>query len=459
MQMIKITATIIALISQLAHAETPADYALNIPLKISVEGGLQRLSLPAAVFASSQSRNFSDVRIFNNQGQAVPLAMVIQASQQPQINKTLDFTTYPIMAESGVNVDNANSEIRIEESDGKRVVQVLNSSNHINEKQKIIGALIDARTLSGQVATIQFDADFASNATLPITLDASSDLKTWRNIAFEEPLYRFSNAATDNQNMPKQTRIVLNSIHLDKEYIRVTWPANQVFTSHHVKITTLAVAPIKKISITLDMPSTIEPHTLSWNIPFFSTIAALDFKLNTPNNLMSIQVQARMQRGEPWQNLSSAVAYRVNKAGKETFNPELTLNNTNMHELRVLSDSTAIAFDSQNPENLPQISLLFNPVNMLFVASGQGPFILAVGKKEAANVLLPVSSLIPNYKMDDELNVSEATVDGKVDMPKLDRESVASSKRAMILWIVLLLGVLALLGVAWSVTKQLRNNK
>ncbi|MBC7786074.1 MAG: hypothetical protein H7Z18_01125 [Methylophilaceae bacterium] len=52
MKMIKLVTTAISLISQLAYAEDPTDYALKIPLKISEEGGLQGLNSPAAVFAS-----------------------------------------------------------------------------------------------------------------------------------------------------------------------------------------------------------------------------------------------------------------------------------------------------------------------------------------------------------------------------------------------------------------------
>lgn len=469
MKAIKLIATIIALISSLAYAETPADYALKIPLKISAAAGLQRLSLPAAVFAASQSPNFADVRVFNSQGQAVPIAISMQENQHQHINKTIDFATYPIMAVSGSNVNSANSEIRIEESNGQRVVQVLSQPNHMSsdktsEKTQVIGALIDAHTLSGAVSAIQFDADFAANTTLPITLDVSHDLKNWRNIAFEEPLYRFGNASSSNQNTSQQTRISLNSINLNKEYIRVSWPANQVFTLRHVQVTTSDTAEaIKKISVALGKPSTIEPHILTWNIPFSSAIAALDFKLNTPNALMPVQVQARMQHGEPWQNLSSAVVYRMSKAGKETVSPEIMLNDVSARELRVTTDATAIAFDGGNSQNLPQASLLFNPVHLLFVASGQGPFSLVVGKTGAANVLLPVSSLIPNYKAGDEQSIAEAKVDGVIAMPNLNDASsnisVASSKRSMILWLILAFGVLALAGVAWSVIKQLRANQ
>ena len=43
MKIINFTVTAIALVSQLAYAEAPTDYALKIPLKISAEGGLQRI--------------------------------------------------------------------------------------------------------------------------------------------------------------------------------------------------------------------------------------------------------------------------------------------------------------------------------------------------------------------------------------------------------------------------------
>jgi hypothetical protein len=119
----------------------------------------------------------------------------------------------------------------------------------------------------------------------------------------------------------------------------------------------------------------------------------------------------------------------------------------------------------------PEIVLQFEPAQLIFLASGQGPFTLAAGLSSAtgtAGAFLPMASLIPGYKPQQEnaLPVAQADV-AKADVtggsagaagPLVAAQppSEGMPTRSLVLWGVLLVGALALGLMAWVLLRQTR---
>ncbi len=130
-----------------------------------------------------------------------------------------------------------------------------------------------------------------------------------------------------------------------------------------------------------------------------------------------------------------------------------------MREVKIEADAKTPGFAAA-----PEITLQFEPAQLVFLASGQGPFTLAAGQASAAAAFLPMASLIPNYQASQEnaLPLAQADV-AKADITGggLAGPLVAGSPqgdglptRSLVLWGILLLGVLALAGMAWGLLKQ-----
>jgi hypothetical protein len=98
----------------------------------------------------------------------------------------------------------------------------------------------------------------------------------------------------------------------------------------------------------------------------------------------------------------------------------------------------------------------------VFVASGNGPFLLAAGRANTAPAALPLGTLsaaLGERKLKDlpEAKLGAATVAREPEPGPFARFRPAGlSDKAALLWAVLIVGVLLLGRVAWSLLRQLK---
>ncbi|MBU0827450.1 MAG: DUF3999 domain-containing protein, partial [Gammaproteobacteria bacterium] len=107
-----------------ADANSPAAYAIRIPVALAADAPLQRVMLPAEVLVRLQSPGYADVRLFNGAGQPVPMALAgVAAASAPEESVTLP--AYPILGSASAGGTGLEGlSLRIEERQGQRVVQI-----------------------------------------------------------------------------------------------------------------------------------------------------------------------------------------------------------------------------------------------------------------------------------------------------------------------------------------------
>lgn len=427
-------------------------YATKIPLRTVPDASLQRVVLPAAIFASMQTANYADLRVFNDEGKSVPMAMITPSVSLQSKQAMQTFIAYPMMGEADRVLDSTTS-LRIEELAGQHVVRIDSSVASNQATLRVIGALIDTRALKNELVDIHFDAEILHDQVVPVSIEASPDLKTWRSLVYATPLYQFSGA-----NAPMQMTIELASgVLLNSEYLRVTWPAAQKVMLRGVDIRTITGrdATLANQTLSLGNPATADAHTLIWRVPFASPIDRVELKASNPNSLIPIRVLGRVQHGEPWRLLANTVLYRLTTAGKESFSPAVLLNGASVRELKIEADQSSLSFDQQTIE----AKVSFTPVQIAFLASGRPPFTLAAGQANAVNGALPLASLIPNYQAGDAFALPEAKADTVEKFNLGTQVEPDVSQRSIILWAILIAGVLVLGGIAWAVMRQLNVKK
>ena len=95
---------------------------------------------------------------------------------------------------------------------------------------------------------------------------------------------------------------------------------------------------------------------------------------------------------------------------------------------------------------------------IVFVARGAGPYHLDFGHREAKSTILAVSQLIPDYKAHSEWKLPEARVgEVKANAPPESalRAAIGDvSPRKLALWMVLVVAVLVLAGMAWRLSRD-----
>ncbi|TAG83008.1 MAG: DUF3999 domain-containing protein [Betaproteobacteria bacterium] len=438
-----------------AHSEKPDTFALRFPVQIEANVGLQRLALPPAALAAIRSNNFADVRVFNANGDAVPMALLPQRTETT-VPLPRTASMFPINVTQAQEQNLGGLQLRIDERAGQRtvIVDAGKPSTPAGTQTRQIGALIDTSALVTKLDAIMVDADLPIGEPVSLTVSASKDLKNWRVLA-EAPVFRFG-----GEGSPGNLRVPLNSANLDKEYLRVTWPSNTAIKLRGVQTVetpSAAVAARTELSLTVSKGSSENEAIIA--VPFATPIHALALRASVPNTLVPVRIHVRNAKSEPWRFVTSSVVYRIASGNAESTNPPLELNGLIAKEIRIEADRNPNAFATA----LPSAHAVVNPVNIAFVTSGNPPFTLAVGNKEAKPVTLPLSSVIPGYVDGSETKLAQATVDvvnviatapaAPTTLSAIKEKVGAPSERSLVLWGVLIAGVLLLGGLAWSMVK------
>jgi Protein of unknown function (DUF3999) len=442
-------------------ANSAASYALRAPLALSGDAALQRLVLPAQALVRLQTAGYSDVRIFNAQGQPVPIALAPVAAQTQTQNQQVNLTAYPILGASG-SMGMEGMQLRIEEKQGKRVVQIdTTSAPGAGAAKNIVGVLLDARTVAAPVVAMVIDADLPAGQPITFEVQASKDLKNWRSLA-DTVLYRAADAADANANPSKlgTQRMQLSSSDLKDHYLRITWQgttdaAATVVVRGATLTTSQSTSSNPRVSAAIALPALTQAHELSFALPFSTPLAALKIKPQGNNVLIPVRVLGRNDRNQAWASIGSTVLYNLTTNGKEQSNAAVELGGAAYREIKIEADKKTAGFAA-----LPEVLAQFEPTQVVFLASGNAPFSLAVGLADAVSAYLPLVSLMPGYQSGQENALPAARADISTAAVAAGPAAVAQAAsnapptRSLVLWGVLLAGVVALGLMAWALMKS-----
>lgn len=472
-------------------ADQPQAYALRLPLTLAPGASLQRLALPAQVLIKLQTPSYSDLRIFNAQGQPVAMAL---ARAQPSLTTRQQRTlmAYPVLGPAtAAGLDGLS--LRIEERQGQRIVQIntggaasVNGTNGISgisgisgsnnaaspaTPAQLLGALLDARAVSEPLVALALQADLPEAQPVTFTVQASRDLSHWRPLG-QTVLFRAGDTRLGESDM------ALDFADIKDHYLRITWTgaAGQPVEAA-VRGATLTTssrsASRPPVEAALAPPALTDAHTLSFSLPFATPLTALRITPPGSDVLIPLRVLGRNERSQPWVPLASSVLFRLQTAGGVQTSGPVALPGLAFRELQLKADAKTPGFGAP-----PAISLQFEPVQIVFLASGSGPFVLAAGRAGTAGAYLPMASLMPDYRIGQENTLPLAQVDlagqpgaaGAPDQPGLGTAPSQSEPlvvaapgtgdglplRSWVLWGVLLLGVLALALMAGVLFRQAR---
>lgn len=439
-----------------ADANNPKSYALRLPISLAPDAPLQRLQLPAQALVQLQSSGYSDVRIFNAQGQSVPMALSRVASN-PAERGQVKLSAFPILGgESSTALDGL--QLRIEERQGQRVVQLSTATGSVSTTStaapKVLGALLDAREVKTPVVAIALDVDLPTGQPVTFNLQASKDLKNWRPVA-DTVLFK-----TDAASLGTST-IELLAQDFSGHYLRVTWAgSNSQLAGVTLRGATLTTAVTGSVTTRLVAavapPALVSPHEFSFNLPFATPVAALRIDPVGSNTLVPLRVLGRNDRSQPWVTLADTVVYKLTAGGKTQSSGPAELLSKATREIKIEADKKTPGFAAA-----PEVTVLFDPVQLVFLANGAGPFTLAAGAADAPSAYLPLPSLMPGYQSGQENKLPLATLEASGAGPVVVASSAASDSiptRSLVLWGVLIAGALALGAMAWVLLKQSRRD-
>lgn len=445
-----------------AAAQTPgsADFAVRLPLTTTGDG-LHVVEFPEAVYRASQTRDLTDLRIFNARDEALPIAYVSAPAPVAPTSPAVDLRLARLPAETAARDSLLRTfALRVERDRERAVVEIGPASPTVAATPAIGGYLIDARPLKDLqgrlVLTFASDApDYAGR----VEILGSDDLVFWGPLA-AGPLARTRSLGD-----------VIERNHFElvrpPAFIRVAWASNEVPAIERAHFVEHVAPSVKLPRATLAATLSDDRRSLYVDVPEALPITRLFVKTPEFNRVVRARVYRHdgapparrhtigpRRTQEHWQPMGSVEAFRVLRDGVEVEGAPLVI--------AVRSDRLRFDFSAPLDGDVPTIEAEWRPQRAIFAARAPGPYVLAVGHRETragpmldARAMLaaddPAGSRLPIAIVDERPGAAVGPAQQRA-------QSIASQARwsRYLLWGVLAAAVIGLAWMAWRMSVQMR---
>jgi len=445
-------------------APKSSEFAWHATLALPAGASVARVTLPPEAMLRLQSSNAQDVRVFNAQGDAVAFAFAHPGSALPTLPPppTRSYTAYPLFAAAqGQRQATGSVQVHLDQSSQQGSVWVRfggtsePASTSDAAATQLTSVLFDTRREQQTITALTLDGELPPNKLVHLTLASSPDLRQWTPVAVRGPVYRFEGSGAPSNN----TLELAQALRLEGQYLRLSWDGQ---TGVQVNAFTGSVAPawVPPTRVQAPLPPAMrEGNTgMIWPLDFATPLAALHLNTSRNNTLVPVRILGRNDAAQAWRPLATTVVYRLGSTDPITSNPAVPLGGISVRWLKV---------EASNGMTLPaadwQATVEFEPIQLVFLASGQAPFELAVGRAHTLPAAVDASLLtsVVAGKLQDlpsaTLTAMRANQSTAADAALLRLLPAGTEQRSVLLWLVLLGGVLLLAGVAYSLLRQLSN--
>lgn len=430
------------LLSGLVSAsETPMDYAQGWQLETPGESALYQLDLPYEVLAVSQ-HDLADIAIFDAAGQ--PLTWWRERVDIPltRQEQRVSLAVYP---DGELTTDQQTGEIRIISEPDKTEVRIApQSSAAVPEPRPQTDAYIvlvpeDAPLLAE--LELHWRGDGSSRVE-EIRIRASDTLLNWRT-AGGGAIARLQG----NGDVFVQRRVPLQVA--DAAFYRIEWgamPADwQLDAVYGISVAVTRIpamewrqfAPVRdEQALYIASAALLRPQRMN-------------LSLTADNTVLAASTETRVATDAPWRRADQGVFYRLQGTDSILHNPPHRLDGSAMRELR-------LAVSTGQADSVRTIELGWTPPRIMFVASGQKPYVLAVGAAQpGAAAAKPALGFA-----EDALTPGIARLGAPVTLggePALQARLQISWK-TVLLWSLLLTGTIMVLLMVWRLARSARQD-
>ncbi len=433
-----------------AHAEQQADFAFGMPLSPGGPGAFQRAAIPAAVYEGVAKRDLADLRVFNADGELVPFAWVPRPASVHERPPAVALPMFPLYADRERR-DVAGLALTVVRNAAGTTIDIKSGERQPATGRELGGYVLDTSALAEPLTALLFALPPSAGApTMRLRLDASDDLAEWRSIASDATLV---NLESEGRRL---TRDRIDIVPTTAKYLRVSWTVGRPaieFTGVSGEYGERNVEAAREWREAAALPVADRDGEFEYDLGGAFPVDRIGIVLAEPNSILPVQLLARAAPAEPWQAVSSTVFYRLSQPGGDvTSGPVAVVGGERRYWL--------LRFDPRaggTARTAPRLRVGWQPQEIVFVARGPAPFMLAYGSRVAKPGTLPIETLVPGYDRAKGLapDVAAAHTGPPMKLGGPDRLRDPPDVKRWALWASLALGALVLGWMAWRLSREI----
>ncbi len=415
-----------------AQPPEPGDFAYGLRLHVSGQDPIYRVALPTAVYRGVTRADLGDLRVFNAAGRAVPHR--VRRPPGPESAEAARSVPFFPLFENEAAGDGMMLQIT---TDAEGAVVRTRPQPDSDGDSRIAAYLIDLGPEPEERAVSALKLDWSGGAegfVAEISVDAGDDLNRWRmGIA----------AATLARLQYGGHRLERNTISLPRppeRYLRLSWPAE---TGGAELVSVRAELVASERTDRRDVSARGVPDETGsgdWRFDFGGAFPAdrIRLELAEINALVQGDLRSRPNAESDWRYRARGLFFRLMLAEEPVTGDPISLDGTVADRYWRFEPA-----DAGGADVAPAMVLGFVPHELLFLARGEGPFLLAYGAAEVPAAEQAVDALIRTLEQTGEGSPTarEAEIGEAVALRGPEALEPPQDYRRVLLWTVLVAGV------------------
>ncbi|HEY0684412.1 MAG TPA: DUF3999 family protein [Steroidobacter sp.] len=432
-----------------AAGPTKNDYVKGMSVQAGYTQPLIETELPDIVYREVTRQDLGDLRVFNADGAPVPHAICsVPQTTETQVTEQ-SLSVFILRGRDQVYTE--SSRVNVQTPSGTRV-DVEESSPPQPQVVSGLIHIIDARD-THPLRAIRFDWSSPDGVSeVKVRIEASDDLDRWQTVVPESTLL------LAQQGGRELRRERINLPLREYEYLRV-----QRVDSGPPLIVNSVLA--EEVSETREseplwftatrVTSSEQTEALMFDAEHVAPVTFARVRLQQTNSTASVVLQSRPDEQSPWQTRWTGESYVIvsDTVRRESPPARFQAVHDRYWRVQILKDAQVYRDSS--------LELGYRPARVRFLAQGEGPFTLAFGSRRAEvakptvcdGLLADVSAADRERMIEHGYTGPVVDLGGPAALKPLPKETPV---KVVVLWVVLVVGVALLVGMALSLLKRVR---
>jgi hypothetical protein len=418
----------------------PEDFAYAMPIETRGAGTAYRFTVPVEVFMKVAHEDLRDLRVFNARGQVVPYELRQTPATPTTRPPGQSLPVFPLHGEARASLSGVRVTIH---SEGTAVD--LQTAGAAPDPRLITSYVIDARKVVDPLSGLQLHwADGAPDFSGSVRVESSDDLGSWHVVKSDAPVLHLFTGGSE------LTQSLLEFPSTRARFYRMTW----VGKSAPFEITAVTA------QLALDQPSapqstvaasgsrvTGKENELGVDLGAKLPVTQVNLLLPEPNSVVKMELLSRARSTDPWRPVTQGEFYRVSGGTSDRNN----------EAIRILTDTDRfwLIRQTQPTGRIGEVKLqgTWDAIDVVFLAQGAGPFLLAYGNASAGPSNVALGTLIKGVAVLPAETGPSYVLGGT---KHLQPPPQTVPWRMAALWSALGLGVLVLAWMAYRLSKELQ---